>query len=248
MRVFGALVGRELAAFFLSPTAYVILVFFLGFMGTGFSLLVLALSEGMPALTVMRALYGDSPFLWISLLIVVPLLTMRLFAEEKRSGTLETLMTAPVTETAVVLAKFLAAVVFFAMLWAPTAAYGVILQHLSRPTPVDLAPMFTSYLGILLVGQCYLAIGLLASALARSQLVAGMVSFGILGIMLFAGVLPYFSTRPGMHEVGRYLSALDHMRGFSWGVIDSRPVVFYLSVSAWVLFATIRVVESRRWK
>ena len=248
MRTFLAIWQRELTSYFHSPIAYIALVFFLAFMGVGFGILVLALSEGLPAVTLTRALFGDSPFLWFALMIVIPIITMRLFSEEKRSGTLETLLTAPVGDAEVVLAKFFGALCFYVVLWLPTASYMAILRFILPDAPLDWGPLLSSYLGILVVGAFYLSIGLLASSLTRNQIVAAIVSFGMIALMIFGGMIPYFSPRDEVQALGAYIFALDHLREFSWGVVDSRPIVLYLSATAWTLFATVKVIESRKWK
>ena len=126
MNAFFAQWRRELAAHFLSPLGYVAMVFFLAVMGVSFYILAAVLAEGAESGAVLRILFGESPFFWLALLIVVPVITMRLFAEEKRSGTIETLMTAPVTDAAVVLAKYLGAMSFFVALCSNFSSHTII--------------------------------------------------------------------------------------------------------------------------
>lgn len=248
MRSFTVLWRRELGAYFLSPIAYVTMMFFLVVMGFSFWFLARVLADGAAGVSIMKILFGESIFFWISLLVVVPLITMRLFAEEKRSGTIETLMTAPVTDTAVVLAKYFGALSFFIVMWLPTAAYAFVLRNFSPLLPIDLGPMMTGYLGAFLVGAFYLAIGLLTSFLTRNQIVAAIACFAAICVAFFSGFIPFFAHSDAVRDIGIYFSSVEHMREFSRGAIDSRPVLLYVTATALLIFATIQVVESRKWK
>lgn len=246
MRTFLILWRREMASYFLTPIGYLSLIFFLSFMGVGFVLLVTALANGMPAVSIMRAIYGDSLFTWISLLVLVPVLTMRLVAEEKRAGTLESLLTLPLSETVLVLAKYAGALSFYLILWLPTAAFSLAVAYLSDGVRFEWLVLASSFAGLILLGMFFVALGLLASVLTRTQLVAGMMSFTMIGVFLFIGQFPYQSQSPFWQQVGRYLFAVDHMREFSWGIVDSRPVVFYLSLTSFTLLSTIRLMQAQR--
>ena len=247
MSAFFTLWRREIAAYFLSPIAYVMMMFFLVIMGFSFWLLANVLAGGVEGVPLMRELF-DSFFFWITTLTLMPVLTMRLFAEEKRSGTIEMLMTAPVSDTAVVLAKYLGAVSFYVAIWAPTALYVVILRAFSAGTPLDLGPIGASYLGALLIGAFYLAIGLFCSAMTRNQIVAAIVCFALLCVLFFGGFIAFISRVETVREVANYFCSLAHMREFARGAVDTRPVVFYLSGAALMLFATVKLVEARKWK
>ncbi|HEY8240853.1 MAG TPA: ABC transporter permease, partial [Kiritimatiellia bacterium] len=169
--------------------------------------------------------------------------------EEKRSGTFETLLTAPVGDTAVVLAKYAGAVGFYIILWVPTLAYAFILREFSSVmAPIDLGPMFCGYLGALLVGLLFLAIGLFCSAVTSNQIIAAIMAFSLMGLLFFAGLLPYVAHDELLRKVAAHISSYEHMYEFSRGTIDTRAVVFYLTGTALMLFATIRVVEARKWK
>ena len=247
MKTFFTLWRKELASYFLSPIAYVMMIFFLLVMGVSFSLLVSVMASGPAGMTIMKELFS-SIFFWIAMLMVAPLLTMRLFAEEKRSGTMETLMTAPVTDTAVVLAKYAGAMTFFTILWLPTSSYAFILRAFSPLTaPVDLGPMLGGYVGAFLVGAMYLAIGLFCSSMTNNQIVAAIMCFAIICVVFFAGFIPYLTRSELLRNFGGYISSISHMLDFSRGAVDTRPVVFYLTVSALMVFATIKVIESRKW-
>ncbi len=248
MNVFLALWRRELASYFLSPVAYVVLALFLAVMGGIFSLLVSVLAEGPAGVAVMNLLFG-SPFFWMTFLIMVPLLTMRLFAEEKRTGTIETLLTAPVTDAQVVLAKYAGAVSFYALMWLPTSLYLMVLQHFSAASaPIDPGPLAGGYLGALLAGMFYLALGLLCSALTSNQVVAAASCFAVMLALFLAGLLDFVARSPLLLAVSTYISSYQHMLDFSRGMVDSRPVVFYLSGTALLLFASVRVLGARSWK
>jgi ABC-2 type transport system permease protein len=223
-------------------------MFFLVVMGVSFSLLISVMASGPVGVTAMKELFS-SIFFWIAMLIVVPVLTMRLFAEEKRSGTIETLMTAPVTDTAVVLAKYAGALTFFAILWLPTASYAYILKAFSPLTaPVDLGPMLGGYFGAFLVGAMYISIGLFCSSVTSNQIVAAIMCFAMICVAFFAGFIPYVARSELLRDFGAYVSSISHMLDFSRGAVDTRPVVFCLSISALMIFATIKVIESRKWK
>jgi ABC-2 type transport system permease protein len=247
MRTFLVLWRRELLAYALSPTAYLVMVLFLAVTGAGFWVLIAALAAGPGSAAGATELLG-----WVfllTLLVAAPLLTMRLFAEERRSGTFETLMTAPVRDVEVVLAKYAGSVAFFAVMLLPTVAYGPLLRAAAAvPPPADPAALAGVYAGALLVGSFLLAIGLLASALTRSQIAAGLLAFATIALFLLGGLLPYVWHTATADRLGAYLSPVAHMADFSRGVFDTRPFAFYAIGTAWVLFATVRVLESRRWR
>lgn len=248
MRAFLVLWRKEWTGYFLSPVAYVVTIFFLVVMGAIFSLLVSVLADGSAGVSIMNLLFG-SPFFWMTMLVIIPVLTMRLFAEERRSGTLETLLTAPVSDPAVVLAKYAGAVSFYVTMWLPTLAYLLILRQFSAMlAPIDFGPMAGGYLGALLVGLFYLSIGLFCSALTSNQIVAAIITFAAMLILFLLGLLDFVTTGETLRAVSACVSSYSHMLDFSRGAIDTRPVVFYLSGTALMLFATVKVVESRSWK
>ena len=248
MNAFLAIWKKEVQGYFLSPVAYVTMIFFLVVMGFSFWMLATVLAQDSGGATVMGELFG-SFFFWINMLVVVPVLTMRLFAEEKRSGTIETLMTAPVTDAAVVLAKYAGVLTFFIAMWLPTLVYVYVLREFSAVmAPVDPGPILGGYLGTLLVGAFYLSIGLLCSALTSNQIISAIMSFAVISVLFFCGFLAFLGNHELVRQVGGYVSSLSHMLEFSRGVLDTRPVVFYLSGTVFMLFCTIRIVESRQWK
>lgn len=248
MRSFLLIWRRELTAYFFSPLAYVVMIFFLIIMGYSFWFLASLLAGGPAGISVMNELFG-SFFFWMPMLIVAPVLTMRLLAEEKRTGTIETLLTAPVGDAAVVLGKYAGALSFFVVMWLPTAAYVFVLHRFSAESaPVDFGPLLAGYLGTLLVGAFYLSLGVFCSAITGNQIIAAMASFALLAVIFFAGLLGDSTQNEILRQVCDHISSVKHMRDFSRGAIDSRPVVFHLSGSALMLFLAIRVLDSRHWK
>jgi ABC-2 type transport system permease protein len=172
-------------------------------------------------------------------------MTMRLFAEERRSGTIETLMTAPVSSAAVVLAKYAAALTTYVAMWLPTVLYLVVL---GRTGSLDWHTAASAYLGVLLIGAAYLALGCCASALTRSQFLA-MIWTALVLLVLFILGIGEFVTREGsaMHDVCSYVSVWAHMNDFASGLVDTRRLVFYGTMIVLPLFVTTRAVDAWRW-
>jgi ABC-2 type transport system permease protein len=248
MRAFFTLWRKELASYFLSPIAYVVTIFFLVTMGYIFWFLCSVLADGAAATGVL-ALFFASPFFWMVMLVIVPVLTMRLLAEEKRAGTIETLLCAPVSDAAVVLAKYAGVLAFYVFMWLPTISYVFVLKHFSSVmAPIDWGPLAGGYLGALMVGALYLAIGVLCSAVTSNQIIAAVLCFAAIGVLFFSGFLEYIGHSDTARAVGSYISSYSHMYDLSRGAVDSRPFVFCLSGVALALFAAVKVVESRQWK
>jgi len=178
-------------------------------------------------------------------------ITMRTFAREKSTGTFETLMTTPVSDLQVVLAKFSGAFGFYLLTFLPMAAFPFILKHYAAVFPeVDAGPVASTFLGIALIGSFFMALGCFASSLTRSQIVAAMASFTLGTGIFMVGLLGEISppTDTPLYATLRYISVLEHMKDFSSGIIDSRHIVFYLSLTAVFLFLTCQTIGSRRWK
>jgi ABC-2 type transport system permease protein len=248
MRAFWPIYKRELFAFFVTPLAWVLIVAFLVVQGMHFFLLVDHFaSQPDPGgdETPLSAFFGNTVLLYLVLFLMVPPMTMRLFAEERRSGTIEMLMTAPVSSTAVVLAKYAAALTTYVAMWAPT---GLYLAILGRTGALDWHVAASAYLGVLLVGAAYLAVGLCASALTRSQFLA-MIWTALVLLVLFILGVGEFVTREGttMHAVCAHVSVWAHMNDFASGIVDSRRLVFYGTLVVLPLFVATRGVEAWRW-
>jgi len=177
-------------------------------------------------------------------LFIVPLLTMRLLAEEKKNGTAELLFTLPLTDWGIILGKFLAALLIYLILLLMTLGYAVGLAFI---TPVDWGGILVGYLGLVLLGGTFLALGLFSSSLTENQIVAAVITFGLL---LFFWVTGWFQEIGAVRWQGlfKHLSMLDHFEPFARGVIDSRHLVFFGSMMYLFLFLTKRTLESRRWR
>jgi ABC-2 type transport system permease protein len=252
VRGFWPIYKRELFAFFVTPLAWVLIVVFLLTQGMHFFLLVDEFARSGSELagdeTPLSAFFGNTVLLYMVLFALVPPMTMRLFAEERRSGTIETLMTTPVSSVGVVLAKYAAVVTTYVAMWMPTALYLVILQRADPGGQLDWHAAASAYLGVLLVGAGYLAVGLCASALTRSQFLA-MIYTALILLSLFILGVGEFVTPEGstMHDVCAHVSVWAHMNDFASGVVDSRHLVFYAAMIALPLFVATRVVDSWRW-
>ncbi len=247
MRNVPALLRRELNAYFASVLGYVVLMFFLVVMGVTFAVVVNYLFTGPKQTTAMRILFS---MFWLPSLVVIPMITMRLLSEEKRAGTIEMLMTAPVTDFEVVFAKYLGAVVLYALMWGLTGLYVLILRHFAGGSAqLDPGPIASGYLGVLLIGQFLIALGVLASSLTKNQVTAALMSFAVIFLLLIVlNWMSYLFPGGPVGELVRAVSAFDHMEDFARGIVDVRPVVLYLSGAVWALFVTTRVVESRKWR
>ena len=245
MRSFWPILKRELFAFWVTPLAWVLVCVFLVVQGLHFSVLVKSFAE-MGTIesdqTPIQAFFGNTVLLYLVLFLLVPPMTMRLFAEERRSGTIESLMTAPVSAPAVVLAKYTAALSTYAVMWIPTVLYVVILQ---RSGFVDWRVVGASYLGVGLVGASYLALGLLMSALTKSQFLALVLTALVLLVLFILGI-GEFVTHEGttIHDVCAYISVWAQMNDFASGVVDSRRLFLDGTLVVLPLFLTVRVVES----
>ena len=240
--------GRELVAYFLSPVAWVVLFLFVFSNGLLFNQYA-RLTEGDPRQidSILRQMFGFA-FVWI--LPLSPLLTMRLFAEEKRNGTLEMLMTAPVTAFQVVLGKFLAAQLFYMAVWSTLLLFCLVLEVLGTPSGPDWGPVLAIYVGLFFLGCLTNALGLFASSVSRNQLVAAILALTG-NLLLFSLVLGSFIW-PESIEARRffhYVSFSQHFKSeYTNGVIDLRYPIYYLTLSALFLYFTTWIVEVRKWR
>jgi ABC-2 type transport system permease protein len=238
-----AIVGREWRAYFLSPLGYVILAAFLLVNGYIFAIILNYLnSPGNPKGQALQYLFTNS-FFWFYTLFVVPVVSMRLFAEERKAGTLDMLLTSPVTEGTVVLGKFLGALGFYLSLWLPTLVYVAILR---AQTPMDMGPVAASYLAIALLGGYFLSVGIFASTLTKNQIIAAILTFALLIVIFSAGLLENLATDPARREMLGYFNLWEHMDEFTKGVVDTRRLVYYLSGTAFFLFLTVVSVSTKK--
>jgi ABC-2 type transport system permease protein len=250
MRKFFALLSREVRSYFWSPVAYNVLVFFLLISGVNFYLQVAYMNQRQVSYTVQEVFF-NSVFFWFAFVLIFPLITMRLFAEEFKLGTIEPLMTAPVRDWQVVLSKFFGAVVFYSALWVPTLLYFVVFAAFThQPAANSAGAYWGSCLMLVLLGMFYISIGCLASALTSDQIVAAMISFWAITLLFFLGLIQFvlIDVSPTMRDVLGYFSAIEQMSTLSRGIMDTRPIVFYLSMTALMLTLTYQVFQSRKWR
>jgi ABC-2 type transport system permease protein len=247
MRKTWAIVRRELIAYFSSPLAYIVMTAFLLMQGYIFYLIVSFLNNPQtPAMTPLRLFFGGTIFFWLFLLFVVPVITMRLIAEERRSGTIEVLLTSPVTEAQVVIGKFAAAMAFYIALWLPTVIYVVVLN---RHSEIDLGPVLSGYLGVLLLGFLFLSVGTLASTFTDNQLIAAIIAFAAMIALFSLGLVDQLliSSSPIKSALAQ-MNLWTQMDDFAKGIVDTRHVVYQLSAGALFLFMATKSLEVKKWR
>jgi len=180
----------------------------------------------------------------IMILFVMPMVTMRTYSEEKRSGTIELLLTSPVTDFQIIMGKFLGAMALYGVMLLVTTIHIALLFVYGRP---EWKPILTAYLGLLLLGGCFISVGLLISSLTKNQIVAGMVTFAVFLLLWIITWIGSFSG-PTVDQLTQYLSIIDHLDDFSKGVIDTKHLIYYLSFITFGLFLTAKSVDSERWR
>jgi len=239
MRNVAALTKRELTAYFLSPMAYIILTVFV--LVPGYIFYEFTISRWRVAdMTVVIHFMS-----WV-LLFISPMLTMRLFADEFESGTIETLMTAPVTTLEVVVSKYLASLFFLLVTLVPTFIYAIVMFAIGDPDP---GPIVSSYLGLYLLGAYFLAVGMAASACVRTQVSAAVITIVLLLLLQILGIIVPQDAVDPFSKALRYASYWNHFIGvFTKGIIDTRDVVYFVSTSLFCVFLTTVIVTVRRWR
>jgi ABC-2 type transport system permease protein len=240
-----AVFQRELAAFFLSPVAYIVLFLFVLSNGCSFALYANLFSDEEQQISLtLRSLFSFALF-WT--LPLSPLLTMRVFAEEKRSGTLEVLLTAPVTESEVIWGKFLAVQVFYTLIWATLLLFVLVFAVLGE---VDWGPVLAIYIGLFFLGGLTNSLGVLASLATRNQLVAAVLALcGNLFFFLLTLGATLFRDSHELLRVFHYLSFSQHFASeYTRGVVDVRYPIYYLLIMAVFLFLAVRLLEARKWR
>jgi ABC-2 type transport system permease protein len=246
---FITLLRHEIGILLINPASYIAAVLFLVLMGMIFQLLLVdyarSASEVSPAVDFFR-------LFWVPVFFLTPLLTMRSLAEERRRGTIETLLTTPVTSAEVVLAKYFAAYGFYICLWLTTLSFQWVLLHFAEdPRMIDPGPLIGGYLYVALSGLMYIAIGIFSSALARSQLVAAMLAVVLCIIIsfLFPGVeyIIQFQTNPNplLVTLADHLQIFQHSTDFVSGVFDTRAPVLFISMTAMLLFLSMIALDGR---
>lgn len=245
MRNVISLARREILAYFGSPVAYIAIAVFLLLLGVVFFFRIPFLLpkedffEAREA--TLRPLFEWMVFLFT---IILPAISMRLLAEERKLGTLELLLTLPLTETEVVLGKFLGALGFLGVAAALTLPYPLLVLALGSPDP---GPLVGGYFGVLLVGAAYLAVGLLTSAWTQSQITAFLTAIALCAALTFVDRLPEAVGLPAL-EAARMMSFHHHFQSIARGVLDTRDLVFFLSVVVGALALAGHSLESRKWK
>ncbi|MGB9592968.1 MAG: ABC transporter permease [Anaerolineae bacterium] len=227
---------REIQAYFVSPIAYVVAAAFLAIMGYFFAMILYYSREAT-----MRYTLGNMTTV---LLFVAPILTMRLLAEEQRMGTIELLLTAPVKDWEVVLGKFLGSLALYACMLGVSLYFPLVLTMVGNPDP---GPIVSGYVGMLLLGGALLSLGVLTSSLTQNQIVSAVLGVVLIILLWLVSALGDVTGAP-LSGVFRYLALSEHFYDFFKGVIDTRDVIYYLSVIAAALFLATRVLETRRWR
>ena len=253
MRNVMAIAGKELRGYFASPIAYVVMGFFALLFGMFFyayldafmrqSMQMAGMGGGSMNvnMNLVRPLFGNAS---VVLLFVIPMITMRTYSEEKRSGTIELLLTSPLTDAEIILGKFLGALGLYVAMLAVTLFYIAILFWFGNP---DWRPIAAGYLGLLLMGGSFIAVGLLISNLTKNQIVAGTATFGVfLLLWIVSWIGEGFG--PRVQAVLSYVSITEHFDDFAKGVIDTKHLVYYLSFITFGLFLTAKSVDSERWR
>ncbi len=257
MRTFFILLGKELRAYFQSIVAYIVLGAVMLLHGLIFLRSVKEMrNEGVP-LSLNHLFFLNTPF-WLIFILIVPLITMRLFSEEQKMGTLEPLLTAPVKTWHLVFSKYCAAVIFYMVLYLPCMVYLVYFEkvvvgaHVTGSASAALASpaFYGGYVMIFLIGLFFVSVGCLTSALTSNQIIAAVMSFTILLIYFLLGYVRLLGRNlPEITvEFLDYISPIEHMRAFAAGVFDTRPFVYYISFAIFTLALTHQVLDYRKWK
>jgi ABC-2 type transport system permease protein len=238
MRNVTALTQRELAANFLSPVAYIVASVFL--VAVGYLFMTNTLVEDAEAS--IRPLLDSMAWL---LVFAIPLLTMRVLADEFANGTIETLMTAPVTDVEVVIGKYLGVFLFYLALLVATLVHVILLFMFGAN---DVGVILYGYLGMILIGSLYVSVGVFASSLTKHQLVAAILGMGVLSV--FTLVVDAFATWGGgaWRMVLSYVNILHQFEDFSKGIFDTKAIAFFVSGTVFFLFLAVKVLESKRWR
>ncbi len=250
MRKFLTLLGREIRSYFYSPIAYIVLVFFLLVSGVDFYFQISFMNSRAIPYSVEEAFF-NSVFFWFAFVLIFPLITMRLFSEEFKLGTIEPLMTAPVRDWQVVLSKFFGALFFYIIIWLPTVLYFVIFQAIThQPAATSLGAYLGGYAMLLLLGMFYISIGCFASVLTKNQIVAAIISFAAITLLFFLGLVSFIllDVSSQTRQLLGYFSAIEHMGMFSRGEFDTRPLVLYFSMTIVMLVFTYQAFQTRKWR
>ncbi|RKU31364.1 ABC transporter permease [Candidatus Poribacteria bacterium] len=236
-----AVCSKELYTYFVSPIAYFVCFVFSALSGFLFSVILILTSQrsGLSSI-VLQTLFSQMAFI---LLFFTPVLTMKLFAEERKSGTIELLLTSPISDSHVVLGKYLASMTLLLIMLTLTLLYPILILFFGI---IDIGLIFSGYLGLILISSCFISLGLLMSSMSRNQIVAALSSFGVILILWIVGILS--NSEGSIAKILSYLSFHVHYTEFSRGIIVLKDVVYYLSFTCVCLFATVKSIESSKWR
>jgi ABC-2 type transport system permease protein len=248
-----AIAHKELKGYFATPIGYIVIGMFALMWGWFFYVMLMFFNQQSLQLggleggnvdmnqQLIRPLFMNAS---VILLFVLPLVTMRTYSEEKRSGTIELLLTSPVTDVQIIVGKFLGAMTLYAAMLAITMIHMGLLFSYGNP---ELKVVVTGYLGLLLMGGCFISIGLLISSWTKNQVVSGITTWGVF-LMLWVINWPASFAGPTTQNILNYLSITDHFDDFTKGILDTKHLVYYFSVMAFGLFLTARSVDTERWR
>ena len=252
MRNISAIAQRELRAYFASPMAYIVIGFFLLPFGVFFYLYLTSFVKA----SMQQAQFGGAMNInqnviryvlqnaSVIILFIMPMITMRTYSEEKRSGTIELLLTSPLTDVEIILGKFFGALGLYVAMLAVTLPHMGLLFYWGHP---EWRPVVAAYLGLLLMGGAFVSLGLLISSMTNNQIVAGIVTFVV---FLLLWIIGWFadSAGPTIGPITSWLSITEHFDDFSKGIIDTKHVLYYLSLITFCLFLTAKSVDTERWR
>jgi ABC-2 type transport system permease protein len=251
-----AIAHKELRSYFASPIAYIVIGFWALLYGWFFInilnfFVMQSMQMGQLGMQGPQAMNVNQQMIrpllqnvTILVLFLMPMVTMRTYSEEKRSGTIELLLTSPLTDLQIVLGKFLGAMALYAVMLAVSAIHIGLLFVYGHP---EWKPIAVAYLGLLLLGGCFISLGLFISSLTKNQIVAGMVTFAVF-LMLWIITWIGAAWGPTAETVTQYLSIIDHFDDFQKGVLDTKHLIYYVSFITFGLFLTAKSVDSERWR
>ncbi|MFT5470898.1 MAG: ABC-2 type transport system permease protein [Verrucomicrobiales bacterium] len=252
MRTFYILFVKELRSFFVSPLAWVVMALVMVLSGIAFTFSLEGMSGKVNSVSLIYYTFNSNSF-WMVYFVIFPLITMRLFAEEKKLGTLESLMTAPISTASVLAAKYVAALVFYCIVWLPSLLNFLLFEMISGSEGAFTGgALFGAYLILFLLGLFNVAIGCFASSLTSNQIIAGVAGFCLVMLHFFIGYIPELIEDPdfkaaAIQKIG-YVSTIYHLRYFTQGLIDTRVIVYYSSFALLFFLLTYYVLEFRRWR
>ena len=248
-----AIAHKEMKSYFSSPIAYIVI----GLWALMYGYFFVALLSFFVRQSMQMGQFGPQsmnvnqqlikPLLQnvtILILFLMPMVTMRTYSEEKRSGTIELLLTSPVTDFQIIVGKFLGAMALYGVLLLVTLPHILLLFLYGQP---EWKPIVTAYVGLMLLGGCFISVGLLISSLTRNQIVAGISTFAVFLLLWIITWIGSFSG-PAVDQLTQYLSIIDHLEDFSKGVIDTKHLIYYVSFITFGLFLTAKSVDSERWR